>query len=77
MTTMIVEVYEAFKAANVPDDKAQAAARAMADYETRFNKVDSQLETIRAEVNMIKWILGIMVGLNIAILGLILRQIAG
>lgn len=73
MTTMIVEVYEAFKAANVADEKAQAAAKALADYENRFNKVDASLEGIKAEINMMKWILGVIVGLNVAILGLLLK----
>ncbi len=76
MSTRFVEVYEAFKAANIPDEKAQAAAKALADYENRFNKVDANLEGIKAEINILKWILGIVAGLNIAILGLLLRQLA-
>ena len=31
MATMISEVYEAFRAAGVPEDKARKAAEAMAD----------------------------------------------
>ena len=33
MSTMISEVYEAFRAANVPDQKARAAAEAVANLE--------------------------------------------
>lgn len=41
MATMIKEVFEAFRAANVPDDKAMAAAEAIAGYENRFAKIES------------------------------------
>lgn len=41
LTTMIKEVFEAFRAANVPDDKAMAAAKAIAGYENRFAKIKS------------------------------------
>jgi hypothetical protein len=36
VTTMISEVYEAFKEANVSDASARKAAEAIAAYETRF-----------------------------------------
>ena len=40
MTTMIAESYEALKAAGAPEDKAQAAAKALADHERRFDSID-------------------------------------
>jgi hypothetical protein len=65
MTTMIVELYEALRAAGAPEDKAQAAARALADHERRFDHVDTELATIRGEIKalegqvvMVKWITG-------------------
>jgi hypothetical protein len=41
MATMIREVFEAFRAANVPDEKAMAAAEAIAGYDNRFAKIES------------------------------------
>ena len=38
MTAMIVELYEALRAAGAPEEKAQAAAKAMADHERRFDR---------------------------------------
>ncbi|MDO9227192.1 MAG: hypothetical protein Q7W53_14460 [Pseudomonadota bacterium] len=34
MSTMITEVYEAFISAGAPEDKAKAAARAVAEYDS-------------------------------------------
>jgi hypothetical protein len=62
------------RTAGAPEDKAQAAARAMADHERRFDHVDTELATIRGEVKalegqivIVKWITGA------GILALILR----
>ena len=80
MTTMIVELYEALRSAGAPEDKAQAAARAMADHERRFDHVDTELATIRGEVKalegqvvIVKWITGATFA---GILALILRTFA-
>jgi hypothetical protein len=61
MTAVIVELYEALRAAGAPDDKAQAAAKAM----RRFDHVDTELATIRGEIKalegqivIVKWITG-------------------
>ena len=35
MTIMLAEVYDAFLSAGAPEDKARAAARAIADYDGR------------------------------------------
>lgn len=48
---MITEVYEAFISAGADDEKAKAAARALADYESRFNRIDSGLRVL-------KWMVG-------------------
>jgi hypothetical protein len=58
MSTMITEVYDAFIAAGAPEDKAKAAARALADYDSRFNRVDQELALIKAEIVVLKWMLG-------------------
>lgn len=77
MTAMIVELYEALRAVGAPEDKAQAAARALADPERRFDHVDTELATIRGEIKalegqvvVVEWITGATFA---GILALILR----
>ena len=58
MSTMISEIYEAFKAANVPDDKSRAAAEAVAKIDARYlisdNKIDRLEATIQRELGMLR-----------------------
>lgn len=68
MSTMIVEVYEAFKDAGASEEKASAAAKAMADYDSRFARMEGSIESLR-------WMVGIGIALNMAILGLIVNTI--
>lgn len=53
---MIFEVYDALKEAGASENKAKAAAEAVAAYEHRFNKIENDL-------SLLKW----MVGFNLAI----------
>ena len=48
---MIVEVYDALRDAGASEEKAQSAAKAIADYDSRFNKIE-------AELKLVKWMLG-------------------
>jgi hypothetical protein len=41
MALMIGELYEALKIANVPDDKARAAAEAVADFERWVGRIET------------------------------------
>ncbi|TAJ81313.1 MAG: integrase [Gallionellaceae bacterium] len=68
MSTMIVEVYEAFKDAGASEEKASKAAQAMADYDSRFARMEGSIESLR-------WMVGIGIALNMAILGLIVNTI--
>jgi len=61
MSTMIFEVYDALKEAGATEDKAKKAAEALAAYENRFNKVESDL-------NLLKWMVGFNVALSVGIL---------
>jgi hypothetical protein len=54
MTTMIAEVYDAFLSAGTPEDKVRAAARAIADYDNRFGKIE-------ADLLVLKWMTGAIV----------------
>ena len=53
MATMIMEVYEAFMDAGASEEKARAAARAIADDESRFAKIESDLIVF-------KWMVGLV-----------------
>ena len=74
---MIVELSEALRAAGAPEDKAQAAARALADHDRRWDHVHAdlaaipgRLKTLQGQVVMVKWIMGATFA---GILALILR----
>jgi hypothetical protein len=51
MATLLVEVYDAFKDAGASEEKARAAASAIANYENRFNKLE-------ADLLVLKWMVG-------------------
>lgn len=75
MSTMIIEVYDAFKSTGATEEKATAAAKAIADYDNRFNKVESELGAIKGELSALKMMVGIVIALNMAIIGLIVNTI--
>jgi hypothetical protein len=50
MTTMVVELYDALKAAGAPDDKAQAAAKALVNTNGRFDRIDNTLAMLRDDL---------------------------
>ena len=47
MSTMIAELYEALVDAGASEDKAREAARAIAEYENRFSRIDSDLAILQ------------------------------
>jgi DNA integrity scanning protein DisA with diadenylate cyclase activity len=61
VSTMIFEVYDALKDAGATEEKAKKAAESLANYESRFNKVESEL-------TLLKWMVGFNIGLSVAIL---------
>ena len=62
MTTMISELYEAFKEANVSDATARKAAEAVAAYESRFASLDLKIERIDGRLTLIQWMLAALIG---------------
>lgn len=64
MSTMIFEVYDALLAAGAGEEKAKAAAEAVAAYEHRFAKIE-------ADLLLLKW----MIGFNLAMTGSIMFKI--
>lgn len=61
MSTMISEVYDAFTAAGAPEDKAKAAAEAVAQY-------DRDSSEIKASLMLIKWMLGFNLSFTLALI---------
>ena len=68
---MIIELYDALKEAGASEEKAKDAARAIADHESRFDRVDGELKTIQVELAMLKWMVG---GIGFGVLLLVLRS---
>lgn len=69
MSTMLSEVYDAFKEAGVSDEKARKAAEAMASYDKQFGEVDTKFAHVMGEFSVVKWMLGFNLALTIAVLG--------
>jgi hypothetical protein len=58
---IIEEIYDAFIEAGASEEKALKAARAMANYETRISKIESDL-------SLLKWMVGFNLAMTVAIL---------
>lgn len=58
MSTMVSEVYEAFRSVGVPEDKARAAAEALSE-DQLATKAD--IQRLEKELIVIKWMLGLVV----------------
>jgi hypothetical protein len=66
MAVMLSKTYAAFKAANIPDDAARAAAEELAGFENRFARVETDL-------TVLKWITETNVALSLGILAKLLH----
>jgi len=51
MSTMPVEIYDALREAGTSEEKARAAAEAIVDQDSRFNKIE-------ADLLVLKWMVG-------------------
>jgi hypothetical protein len=60
MSVMQSEVFEAFRAIDIPEDKALKAA-------TALGKRDDDVASIKAELLLMKWMLGFVLAFQIAI----------
>jgi hypothetical protein len=61
MATMISEVYDALKEAGASEEKSRKAAEAIASYENRFARIESDLAVI-------KWMIGFNLAMTTAVL---------
>ena len=69
MTTVIAEVYEAFRSAGAQEDKALAAASAIADCQ-------KDVAELRGDVKLIKWITGFNLAFPVTVVMLTIRLLA-
>ena len=51
---MIAEVYDALKEAGASEEKAKAAAVALAEYRDRFDRIDLDLGSVKGDLPVIK-----------------------
>ena len=54
MSAIVKEVYDAFREAGVSEEKATEAAKAIADFDTRFAKLE-------ADLLVLKWMVGLVI----------------
>ena len=62
MTTMISEVYSAFRTAGVPEEEARKAAEALSA-ERLATKND--IVDVKRELTVVKWLLGIVIAAQV------------
>ena len=62
MSMMVTEVYEAFIAAGVPDDKAKAAAAALSE-EQLSTKGD--INRLESRLIVVQWMVGLVVAVEV------------
>ena len=70
MAVMLANLYDALRAAGANDELAKKAAEEVAGYER-------QLGDIRAELSVLKWMVGTNIALTLIVLGLLLRSATG
>ncbi len=67
MTTMIAEIYDALREAGASEEKSRKAAEAVAAYESRFARIDSDLA-------LLKWMVGFNLAATVGLIMLALRH---
>jgi hypothetical protein len=68
MAMLNYDVFEAFKSAGVPDEKARKAAEALGQDQARFAKIEGKLD-------LHSWMIGAVFAMNVAILVRLLVQV--
>ena len=67
---MLSKTYEAFLAAGAPEEKARGAAEEIAAYESRFAKIDTDIDT---DLAILKWMIAGLYALGALSIWLLLR----
>ncbi|MDQ6702908.1 MAG: integrase [Pseudomonadota bacterium] len=60
MTVMQTEVFEAFRAIDIPEDKALKAAAAL-------SKRDDDMASLKTDTSILKWMMGFVLAFQVAI----------
>lgn len=60
MTTLQSEVFEAFRAIDIPEEKAMKAA-------TALSKRDEDVSSLKSDMALMKWMLGFVLAFQVAI----------
>jgi hypothetical protein len=71
MSKAIIEIYDALKIAGVPEDKATAAAKAVAEVGQ-----EDRLARIKADIKVIKWMMGVLIAMNIGIILMLIKVLS-
>lgn len=58
MSAIVKEVYDAFREAGVSEEKSTEAAKAVADFDTRFSKIE-------ADLLVLKWMIGLVIAAEV------------
>jgi hypothetical protein len=69
MAVMLASLYDALKAANVPDDKARQAAEEVADFRSEIAAVKGEIAAVKGEIAVLKWMVGVNITLTVLVLG--------
>jgi hypothetical protein len=69
MALMVAEIYDAFRAANVPEEQARKAAEAVAVTDTHFEAIERRLGLIDGELALHRYLLGsVLAGIVVLVL---------
>ena len=60
MSTIQAEVFEAFRAIDIPEDKAMKAAQAL-------SRRDEDVSSLKSDMQLMKWMLGFVLAFQVAI----------
>jgi hypothetical protein len=71
MSKAVIEVYEALKIAGVPEDKATAAAKAVADVGQ-----EDRLAKIEGDLKLLKWMIGAIITMNTGIILMLIKVLS-
>ena len=69
MPVMLSELYDALRAADVPEDKARAAAEAVAEHREGIARLEARLDRIEVELRALRWLVGGNTALILVALG--------
>jgi hypothetical protein len=70
MALMLGRLYDALRAANVPDDKARDAAEEVANYEGELTRLRLEVGEVKADVRLLKWMAGFLIAVVLGVFAL-------